>query len=88
MARTEPSAYHRPMPWYVLKTFRADMNAMGGGRLTNKSSFLAASEDTARREAQSRANALSTAYFVVLCDDQGAKLLITEAQEAEWLGTN
>jgi hypothetical protein len=70
------------MPWYSLKTFRADPDALGGGRYVGKSAFFAPHEDAAKREAQCRADALSTAYFVTLFDDRGVKLWITEAQDA------
>lgn len=82
MARFRASAYHQPMPWYAIKTFRADPDAIGGGRLVGKSEFLAADPTAARREAQQRADELAGGFFVTLFDEQGAKFWITEAQDA------
>lgn len=82
MAPACPVAYHRPMPWYALKTFRADPDAIGGGRQVSKSEFLAADSRAARREAQRQADELSRRFFVTLYDRRGTKLWITEAQDA------
>lgn len=77
-----PATYHPLMPWYSIKTYRADPDALGGGRQTSKSELLAPDDVAALCEAQHRANSLSTAYFVTLSDDRGVKLWITEAEDA------
>lgn len=82
MAMGRGTPYRPPMPWYSLKTFRADPDALGGGRQASKSELLAPDDVAAMCEAQRRADALSKAYFVTLLDDRGAKLWITEAQDA------
>lgn len=82
VARIPATAYHRVMPWYSLKTFRADPDAIGGGRQVGKSDFLAADRRAAKREAQRRADELSKRFFVTLYDRRGAKLWITEARDA------
>jgi hypothetical protein len=75
-------AYHLPMPWYAIRTYHADPDALGGGRFVGKSEFLAADRRAAKREAQRRADELSRRFFVTLYDQRGAKFWITEAHDA------